>query len=592
MEQDTQTASGPFRGDRFSFLSAALLSLLFFFIPLFPDIRLARPKLLLLEAGLCAVFAWWLLGSFLRSKMAIRRVMLFGPLVVYAAANLLFAYYAPDRLAASGELARVMLALLAYVIAANLIITPRQRILVLGGWMAGTLLAVGYGILQHYGGVGPLIVPRLDRIPSTFGNPIFLGAHLVLTIPLALGLLLGSRHLFARVLLAAAIIGAIYALYLTQSRAAYLGFGAAVLVFSLLSLRRPESRITFIILFVIGAILFGILTRSVWQREQAHLLIWRDTLTLWLSHPWAGTGLGSFTFSFPSAASPALKKIWPGGQFIVNDAHNEYLQVLAETGVAGLGVFLWLVVSFFRNATALAAASSGRDRWLLNGCIAAAAGILTQNIFSVDLRFAISMTYLFFIMGLVNTFINDGFVMENFAPLTRAAGVAGVCIASAVLFPHIMRPYLAQQKVAALPDFFDEKILEPARTIAELEALARKYPGQSLVYEKLAWVYAKQKNWRLAIKNYEMAVQCNPGAAGALNNLGNIYFLLGEHLTAIDCWTRSLAINPRQVDSRLNLATAYYYQGNLQAASRQLKEVLRIEPANEKATVMLKQMRE
>ena len=77
-----------------------------------------------------------------------------------------------------------------------------------------------------------------------------------------------------------------------------------------------------------------------------------------------------------------------------------------------------------------------------------------------------------------------------------------------------------------------------------------------------------------------------------MNNLGNIYYLMGNRPMAIGYWNRSLAINPQQIDSRLNLAIAYYYQGELRESAEQLKVILKTDPKNEKAIVLLRQMTE
>jgi len=338
---------------------------------------------------------------------------------------------------------------------------------------------------------------------------------------------------------------------------------------------------------------FGFFTKSIWSRQQAHTLIWRDTLSMWMDHPYFGTGAGTFHIYFPKYASKELREIWPEEKNIINDAHNEYIQYLSETGIVGFGIFMLLLSAFFVNALSIAKRIPGaNDKYLVCGFIAAGAGILTQNMFSVDMRFIISSVYFFAAAGFIETFNNENYSINNITKNVRIAGIVICAIAAVLTFQRVLEPYMAQKKVSSTPDFFDQKILEPAKTISDLEALANKYPDQAIIYERIAWVYSKEKNWPEAIKYFIKASELNPNSAGALNNLGNIYFLLGDRTNAINYWNRSLSINPAQVDSRLNLALAYYYKGKLKEASVQLKEVLRIDPHNEKAIVMLKQMTE
>lgn len=585
---DTDTVSS----DRSSCILSILLSLLLFCIPVFPDVKIARPKLLLIEVGLSCLVASWLLAAFVKAKLFVRRIPIAGPLFCYVATAVIYFSLAPNRPVAAGELTRIILSLLAFIAITHAITGHRDRAIVVSGYLAGSFLAILYGILQHYGGFWIVVVPPQTRIASTFGNPIFFAAYLVVMLPLALGLFLSLKKTVSRGLTVLLLAGGTYALLHTQTRAAFIGFAVSGIVFAFLSLKSRSSRTIFTLLFIavtVGAVAAG---NGIWHREQAHFLIWRDSLAMWLAHPWTGTGLGTFHLSFPLYASEELKQLWPPGKFIVNDAHNEFLQVLTETGIIGLGLYLWLLVAFFRSAAAIAAERSGRERYLIYGCIASCAGILAQNFFSVDMRFTISSVSLFFVMGIVMTFTDKGLLMGGFAPLTRIGGIASVLIGLYAVVPYFMQPYLARQHLASLPDFFDEKVLEPVRTIAELEVLSRKYPDQAPVFEKLAWVYAKEKKWPDAIRNYEKACALDPSRAGPFNNLGNIHFLLGNDRHAIEFWNRSLSVNPRQADARLNLATAYYHQGSLNEAAGQLREVLKIDPGNEKAVVMLKQMKE
>ncbi|MEM4368529.1 MAG: tetratricopeptide repeat protein, partial [Candidatus Anstonellales archaeon] len=74
-------------------------------------------------------------------------------------------------------------------------------------------------------------------------------------------------------------------------------------------------------------------------------------------------------------------------------------------------------------------------------------------------------------------------------------------------------------------------------------------------------------------------------------NLGNIMFYI-DRKKAIEYYLKSIEINPRQVDARLNLGITYYLEGKLDLASEHFNEVLKIDPKNEKAIVYLKKMRE
>jgi O-antigen ligase len=61
------------------------------------------------------------------------------------------------------------------------------------------------------------------------------------------------------------------------------------------------------------------------------------------THPWLGQGLGSFKWTFP-----AYETLAPDTPAVY--AHNDYLQVLAELGLLGLILVIWMGVSCWRSA--------------------------------------------------------------------------------------------------------------------------------------------------------------------------------------------------------------------------------------------------
>jgi O-antigen ligase/cytochrome c-type biogenesis protein CcmH/NrfG len=548
---------------------------------------------MVLELGLYSVLFGWLGLRLVSGTFTARKPAVLLPLCAVTAAVLGYYLVSADPLVALAEVKRIILSAVAFLVVTQVITSARHRAIAAGAWISGSFLIALYGILQHTGGIGRLGVPQLPRVMATFGNPIFFAAYLVASIPVAVGYLFAARAPWVKFALALYCGTAGYAVYATQTRAAYVAAAAAAAVFIVLSLRTRWARITaFAVVVAVGV---GIVSSSagIWSRQQAHVLIWRDTVAMWLSTPWFGTGLGTFHLYFPSFASTQLKAIWPQGQFIVNDAHNEFLQTLAETGIVGFGLYAWLLAAFFLHASRTVRQLPDRSRFAAAGFTAAAAGILTQNFFSVDMRFVVSSVYLFMAMGFVESFSAAQYTVRSVLPATvRAAGIIAVAAAAAIVLPRLAAPYRAQHDVQAEPDFFDEKVLEPAKTVAELEALARQYPAQALVYEKLGWVHAKEKNWQAAIHNLEKAAALDPSRAGPLNNLGNIYFLQGQSQRAIENWQRSLAINPAQIDSKLNLATAYYHAGQLKAAADQINAVLQQDPQNKRAQLLLKEMKE
>jgi O-antigen ligase len=59
--------------------------------------------------------------------------------------------------------------------------------------------------------------------------------------------------------------------------------------------------------------------------------------------PFLGWGLGAFPIVYPEFRSFYTT-------LFVNQAHNDYLQLLVETGLAGFSIMVWFLVVLFRRA--------------------------------------------------------------------------------------------------------------------------------------------------------------------------------------------------------------------------------------------------
>lgn len=69
----------------------------------------------------------------------------------------------------------------------------------------------------------------------------------------------------------------------------------------------------------------------------------RDCWRMFLRKPFLGWGLGTFPIVYPQFRSFYTT-------FFVNEAHNDYLQLLVETGLAGFSIAAWFMVVVFRGA--------------------------------------------------------------------------------------------------------------------------------------------------------------------------------------------------------------------------------------------------
>jgi|GEM_PF-1254909 len=102
------------------------------------------------------------------------------------------------------------------------------------------------------------------------------------------------------------------------------------------------------------------------------------------ARPLTGWGIGSFPLQAANYIShvPTAAQVERGGVTLSSIAHNEYLQMGAELGLIGLGLYLAALVGFFVYGTqSLKKSTSITRRWLL---LAALVGVSSQSLNAVS----------------------------------------------------------------------------------------------------------------------------------------------------------------------------------------------------------------
>lgn len=549
-------------------------ALLFAALAFVPDQKLLRFKLLALEAGAAAALLAWLGRLAILPRPAETRTPLDGAALAYAAAGVLFYLLSPEPRNSESELARVLFSAACFFAASR---HPAKPAPVLYAWALTAGFAGGYAVLQRLGSLGPFVFPQMDRPYGTFGNPIFLGVYLAASLVMTLTLT-KATPVRGTALMVPLIAAQAAGLWLTQSRAAWAAF---LITAGLWILRRIEGARRWTAFAALGGLAFGLFIYAQ-GRELTHGLIWADTLRLWKEHPLLGCGLGRFHIEFPAYASEALQARWPQGKVIVNFAHSEYLQVLAETGVLGLLAFAWLPAVLLTRFLRGERLHPERE-----GPALAALTVFTAAAASPDLRFGPSAFLAYAAAG----FAAGAWAREEpLAPLLRRSwALGGASLLSwGVLLAS--RPVIANRRLAREAPFHAAATPEARAEIARLEAALQERPGDADLAEALGYLYAKERAWEPAVARFTLAARLDPGRPGPHNNLGNIHYSTGRFDLAIAHWERSLAVRPDQKDARLNLAKLYSERGRLKEAARHLEEVLRRDPGDEKARVMLKKM--
>lgn len=340
----------------------------------------------------------------------------------------------PISLEPGKTLDRAMLTLgcLAMVVLMHALINSRKRLvqfcymLVLTG-----VFQAFYGSMMTLTGMEYLfLVPKdayIGNATGTFVNRNHLAGYLEMTLPIGIGLLLGSRKGSGQVrrhwrgiltyilqtllspiaILRGLLVVMVIGLLLTHSRMGNAGFFNALLITSAIAfLSTRQFRRTGFVVIILSIVAVDIALLGTWfdlskvvdriestgidheTRDEVAQSVMRMIPDFWL----AGTGAGTFAYVFPKYSQ------FTGGFY--DYAHNDYLQILVELGLVGCIPLAGLVMLGLVNAWKLLRSNDSR---LLSGIgFASIMGTVSLLIHStVDFNLQIPANILLFLTLLV-----------------------------------------------------------------------------------------------------------------------------------------------------------------------------------------------
>jgi O-antigen ligase len=106
---------------------------------------------------------------------------------------------------------------------------------------------------------------------------------------------------------------------------------------------------------------------------------WSVTVDIIKHHPWVGTGLGAFGVVYTGYDSR-------NGMYRLEQAHNDYLQVLSDGGILGAVLGLFFVVSLFRMGFARRESRDDFRRGVATGALAGCFAVLVHSFFDFTLH--------------------------------------------------------------------------------------------------------------------------------------------------------------------------------------------------------------
>lgn len=508
-----------------------------------------------------------------------------------------------------------------------------------------------YTIIQYYG-FDPYL-SDLHSLTSTIGQKNWISNYLAMIFPVMFSYFLLEQTKKNRILYFL-LLSILYAtLMICQSRGIWISISLTIILalyiifkFNLLKIFQENKKwlilllVTFLIITIIystdnplnkSAITVPQRAISTFDEQDpsinTRLLMWKTTLEMIKDRPIFGAGIGTFKMNYLNYQAEFLKNnpyyIQYSGK--AGEAHNEYLQMWAEIGIIGLGIFIGIILMFYSLIiNYLKKVDNYKDKIIVFGLVLGITCFLIHSLFTFPLHVpALGVTF-FAILGLTVIYtrkINLPKTDSNNGLKELKWKNKGIKIALTILVLVFMvvainfvavKPYIAEIQYfngmrhnvdgnydKALPCFEQAASLYPynGRILHALgttyynlgilnkaeEVLQRttRYLIDATTFYNLGLVYSRAGLFSKAEEEFKYAVYLIPKFTKAYYDLGYLYFTQEKYDDTIEQWNRILEIEPNFPNKYIvinNLGIVYQKKEMPDKALEYFLEALQLAP--------------
>jgi len=324
-------------------------------------------SIFVLEMGSVLLTLLWLAKQWMDGEMTIQWNPLYLPMAAFGVlllVQVIFRASAYPHDTVSGALLYCAYGMLCFLSGQTLRRSVQARKLAVIFALYGFVIAA-LALLQGVAPNGKLYWLRQPRIGGWIYGPYVNHNHyaglmeLLVPIPLILSCtrLAHEKERIAAGIAAAAMTGTVF---LCGSRGGMLALLAEFVVLAVVAVRQKKGARLAVGVGAFAVVLLSLLTwlggKELTARVTSiptearseisggiRLTIDRDTLQMFRNKPLLGWGLRTFPVVYPQ-----FRTFYTN--FFVNEAHNDYLQLLVETGLLGFATMVWFLIVLYRNA--------------------------------------------------------------------------------------------------------------------------------------------------------------------------------------------------------------------------------------------------
>lgn len=479
--------------------------------------------------------------------------------------------------------------------------------------LAGLCVSI-YGILQQWG-FDPFTwygaqAPKAYSSLSSLGRSNFAGEFLVVVIPLAIAFFFIAKGIKGKAFFCITGILLLIHLFFTQSRAswvaAFMGYPLVFLCSYVPRMHRYNEKhrflkypLLFSLLLLTGIfllILLHPLAPSSGLQDTSSFMnridLWMSTSRMIAHHPLWGVGIGNYETGLPPYWSDKSRLLFVQENKTSNHAHNEYLEIMAETGIVGIGLFFWLASTLIGANFRLIHAFREKDReysYLLFGFLCAFIAIFINALFTFNFHNPASGLLLWLLMGLLGA-IESQYQRDYCQPSDMKGSLRprrGLLRDITIVILGALVIFLTLHSLGNIfSNIHERKGLDLMRqerwkeACKEMEMSLRYAPYNDRVLFSTGVCHGMLGHLDEAIAMLERCLQSNPNHLNASHNIGFFYISRGQLEEGKRALTKFLSIVPEHYKGRVSLARYYFERGQWDEALREVRKALEYEPLN------------
>lgn len=292
------------------------------------------------------------------------------------------------------------------------------------------------------------------------------------------------------------------------------------------------------------------------------IFTWNVTRNIIRDHPVSGVGTGNFKVVYPlykAQAIATLQKIdYPPDFFERREyAHNEYLELWAESGFLALLFFLLFLSSYFVAVFSLLNKLPKNKRPLLIGMISSIVSIILFSVIFFPLQLPSSGILFFFLMGSSLAYALPEAQSQKSLPQPTPLSFGKKLIiieVGCILFLFI---FINNGKFIAADYYLKqgEQMIKNNNYSKAAELFKkglRQNPGRGELFYALAYTEQNLAHYDMAIDYFKEALTLLP-EKGIYYSLGNLYLKHQQFDKAEFYYQYAVAIDPSFGDAYLNL---------------------------------------